>query len=104
MDKLPREIINKIMWFVSHPIAEIFKIELEAAEKQIKHDRKLRHVMIKQLETEYYLTHPNIYCDCCANLWNDCYCLCSNCHGNYRDCCYHCYNQEGGLTTWWNQN
>ena len=103
MNKLPREAINKIMLFISHPVADIFKLELEAAEKQIKLDRESRHVMIKQLETEYYLNHPNIYCDCCANLWNDCYCVCSNCHGNYRDCCYHCYNEEGSIGIMWNR-
>ena len=31
MNKLPREVIHKIMFFISVPVADIFKLELEAA-------------------------------------------------------------------------
>ena len=32
------------------------------------------------------------YCDCCAELWNDCQCICSNCGFEYNRCRYGCYN------------
>ena len=75
MNTLPREIINKIMLFISHPVADIFKIELEFAYDKMKADGEL-----------------DKRCDCCVKLWTECYCVCSNCHGHYSDCRYGCYD------------
>ena len=69
MEKLPKEAINKIMFFLSHPVAEIFKKELEEAAERCQED----------------------YCDCCVSLWTECDCICSNCYGSYRVCRYSCY-------------
>ena len=75
MDNLPREIINKIMFFTSHPVAEIFKKEMEIACIQMEEDREL-----------------NINCDCCNNLWSECNCICKICHASYSSCRYKCYD------------
>ena len=113
MEKLPKEAINKIMFFLSHPVAEIFKIELEIAHKAFE-ARKLLYRgqeefladSIYPLDDERYteigeeedeIRNYEDYCDCCATLWSECQCVCSNCHGNYRECRYNCYNDEQGL-------
>ena len=75
MDKLPKEIINKIMLFTSHPVADIFRKEAELAYDRMKDDGEL-----------------DGYCDCCAKLWSECYCVCSNCGANYSECKYGCYD------------
>ena len=75
MDKLPREAINKIMLFLSHPIAEIFK---EAYIQYFK-------------DKEEYDEELENYCDCCANLWDDCRCWCQ-CGNEYKFCHYSCVN------------
>ena len=36
MEKLPKEIITKIFLFISHPVADIFKIALEIAEERAR--------------------------------------------------------------------
>ena len=41
MNTLPREIINKIMLFISHPVADIFKKELEIAYARLEADGEL---------------------------------------------------------------
>ena len=41
MDRLPREIINKIFFFTSHPVSDIFKIELEYAAQEMRANGEL---------------------------------------------------------------
>ena len=53
MEKLPLEVINKIFSFTSHPVAEIFRVELEIAYIRFRDDIEVDE-----------------HCDCCA-------CLCS---------------------------
>ena len=77
MDRLPREIINNILFFISHPVADIFKIELEYAAEVMQANSEL-----------------DIRCDCCANLWSECHCVCSNCYGNYSECHYNCLDNN----------
>ena len=84
MEKLPKEAINKIMFFLSHPVADIFKIELEEA-----HQAFLTREFTSMLREQ-----EQLYCDCCANLWSECHCMCSHCHGNYRECRYNCYDDQ----------
>ena len=92
MDILPRIAINKIMFFLSHPVADIFKIELEEAHKRMKEENETRNTMITQLETERQLTGIGERCDCCMSLLTECICMCSNCYGNYSICRYSCYD------------
>ena len=78
MEKFPREVINKIFFFTSHPVADIYKLELKIAEAALKQHR------------QNYID-SFMYCDCCACKWSECQCLCSNCQDNYRICRYGCY-------------
>ena len=78
MEKFPREVINKIFFFTSHPVADIYKLELKIAEAALK---QRRHIDIDSLQ----------YCDCCACKWSECRCWCSNCVGRYCICRYSCY-------------
>ena len=73
MENLPREIINKIFYFTSHPVAEVFKVELDIAYLRFMEDVEIDE-----------------YCDCCSKLWSLCHCICSNCHDDYRSCRYGC--------------
>ena len=51
MEKLHKEAINKILIFcLSHPVAEIFKKEVEEAHERMKEQNELRNTMIRQLE------------------------------------------------------
>ena len=75
MEKLPREIINKIFFFISHPVADIFNLELEVALARFARDIEIDE-----------------YCDCCECLWTECECICANCHDNYSTCRYGCYD------------
>ena len=75
MENLPRDIINKIFYFTSHPVAEVFKVELDIAYLRFMEDVEIDE-----------------YCDCCAHVWSDCHCICSNCHDDYRSCRYGCYD------------
>ena len=77
MDSLPKEIINKIFFFISHPVADIFKIEFEYAAEVMRTNCEL-----------------NIRCNCCANFWSECRCVCSNCFCNYRDCRDNCLDNR----------
>ena len=75
MEKLPKEAINKIFFFISHPVADIFRVELEIAYLRLRVNEEL-----------------DISCDCCGKLWSLCRCLCSICHDDYRSCRYGCYD------------
>ena len=75
MEKLPKEAINKILFFISHPVADIFRVELEIAYLRLRDDIEVDE-----------------HCDCCACLWSECHCLCSNCHDSYSVCRYGCYD------------
>ena len=54
MEKLPREIINKIFFFISHPVADIFNLELEVALARFARDIEIDE-----------------YCDCCEYAWTE---------------------------------
>ena len=45
---------------------------------------------IEQDELDF--NDPDKHCDCCAELWQDCQCICSNCGNEYNLCRYECYN------------
>ena len=75
MEKLRLESIDKMFFFTSHPVAEIFRVELEIAYARLR--------VNEELDTS---------CDCCGKLWSLCHCLCSNCHDDYRSCRYGCYD------------
>ena len=77
--KIPKEAINKIFFFISHPVADIFKVELEEAHERMKEENETRNTMITQLETERQLTGIGERCDCCMSLLTECNCVCSNC-------------------------
>ena len=81
MEKLPLEVINKIFFFTSHPVADIFKTYLEITEVTSTQDRQID---IDILE----------YCDCCACKWSECSCWCSSCSGRYCICRYSCYGER----------
>ena len=41
MDRLPCEIINKILFVISHPVSDIFKIALEYAAEELRANGEL---------------------------------------------------------------
>ena len=69
MDTLPKEAII-FLFFLSHPVADIFK---------------------KELEDKAEIRNYEDYCDCCVSLWTECDCMRSNCYGSYNVCRYSCY-------------
>ena len=77
IQKLPKQSINNIYSFISPPAADILNQGLEFAEGRMREYDELY-----------------IRCDCCAELWVECRCVCSNCYGNYNECCYDCFNDE----------
>ena len=62
---------------------------------------KLELLSYKVKKGELCLKHPddpeydndyNDRCDCCMEYWDDCLCICSNCHDDYRVCHASCYD------------
>ena len=82
MDKLPREVINKIMLFMSHPVADIFKEAYIQYFKEREEEQDEEELDDEELEN---------YCDCCARVWDDCECWCQ-CGNEYKFCRYSCVN------------
>jgi hypothetical protein len=39
-----------------------------------------------------YDNDDNDRCDCCMEYWDDCLCICANCHDDYRVCLSSCYD------------
>lgn len=159
MNKLPKEIINKIFYFLSSPIAEIYKqniIDTEIREiimlqESIEWNEQqqqewnigntsdqlcefcgrydcdcetLTRANDSDSETPILLDNnslygnngndnsdnddsddsdsvndndPNTHCDCCAEKWSECPCMCFNCHGQYKECRLSCYLTRGLL-------
>ena len=101
MEKLPQDIINKIMLYNRHPLADLFKTEFryELSEHfdygwdgNCSDDDQLfacRHLqLLKELAYQ---------CDCCAEDWHNCQCLCSNCGDEYKCCQASCYDKPDEL-------
>ena len=92
MDKFPREVINKILFFLIHPVADIMREELESREYDRIYDEERYHNTLRYeqhlLEMEQ---NPHDYCNDCPNLLPYCNCICDICHRRYRICQYSCY-------------
>ncbi len=87
------EIMNKIMLFMSHPIADIIRPEIANYINYYDND----NISFVEFYFETYCDHEacdyydNI-CDCCALHWDDCLCLCHRCGDAYKYCRTRCYN------------
>ena len=84
---LPNEIKWNVLKYLQHPTAKIMRdyINLHEEDEDIEDDES---------DNESDDTNLSNYCDCCAELWDDCNCWCSNCHFLLKDCRYTCYDRE----------
>ena len=82
LQELPENIINKILLFVSHPVADLIKEEIEDNYSDVS--------FASYYFTIYYQTNM---CDCCALLRRECKCVCNNCYDNYKNCMMRCFEE-----------
>ena len=72
MNQLPENIINKILLYVSHPVADVIKDEIKDSDYDVS------------FASYYFMKYyQDNMCDCCALLRRDCKCICNNCSDNY---------------------
>ena len=79
MNQLPENIINKILLYVSHPVADVIKDEIEDIDSDVS--------FASYYFTKYYQENM---CDCCASLRRDCDCICNYCSDTYKNCMMRC--------------
>jgi len=93
MNRLPEAIINKIMLYVSHPVADLVREELEAY-KEFNEECcwKNQYESFSDYYFEQYLSNHS--CDCCAEPWRDCQCWCVDCWIEYSKCRGECGNEN----------
>ena len=65
MDRLPKEIINKIFYFTCHPVAAMFNDEAHLALEQYEQNDDLYYNVVKEIEIKQRTTHLNGRCDFC---------------------------------------
>ena len=93
MSILPESIINKIILYNSHPLADLFKQSESYKyynEESVFYFREDRHQTFSEFYFEQYML--NGCCDCCAKPWRDCQCICSNCSNDYSLCKSSCHD------------
>ncbi len=103
MEQLPNHIKIQILNFIPrrvHPTAIMMRTEIDEC---VGHYTDIlyaeEHCTIEALDMwdEYYdiyILHPykfGKYCDCCAERWKLCLCMCHCCQGPYNVCKYGCY-------------
>ena len=92
---LPIEIINKIMSFMSHPVSDLLKPEIEQYINYYNNENvPFVEFYFKSVydEDDDYDYDYNNYCDCCTLDWVDCLCCCHRCGDEYKYCRTRCYN------------
>ena len=95
MNRLPEAIINKIMLYVSHPVADLVRQEID---NFLAYDDGYTYYNRSDLDDfsgfyfEQYLSNHS--CDCCAELWRGCQCWCVDCWKEYPKCRGECGNEN----------
>ena len=93
MNRLPEAIINKIMLYVSHPVADLFKDS--EAYKEYNEECCWLSGEPQSFNDFYFLRYYiNHCCDCCAKPWRDCQCWCVDCWIEYSKCRGECGNEN----------
>ena len=93
MDILPEHIINKIMLYISHPLADLFK--QSEAYKDYNQECSWLSGEPQSFSDYYFLLYSiNNNCDCCAKPWRDCQCWCCDCWKEYPTCRRSCGNEK----------
>ena len=93
MDILPEHIINKIMLYISHPLADLIK-DSEAYKDYNEECSWLSGE--PQSFSEYYFLQYSFHncCGACIKPYRDCQCWCSRCGREVSECKYICYNRK----------
>ena len=100
LGKLPTTVISKIMMFNSHPVADLFK----QSESYMYYDEESTFYHTEnryQTFSEYYFEQYMLdnSCDCCAKVWRDCQCWCSNCGDEHKCCKASCHDSKTSQPT-----
>ena len=103
MDRLPKEIINKIFYFTCHPVAAMFNDEAHLALEQYEQNDDLYYKVVKEIERKQRTTHLNGRCDYCFKPFSTCNCRCGMCDDSfdicqYSNCRYGCHNNNWTMT------
>ena len=85
--ELPKEIEWNIIKFMSHPVADLVKHQVEDFQSYEFCDKSFADFYFEQ----YSLDHD---CDCCAKSWRDCQCWCGYCWAEYKCCKMSCVDHQ----------
>ena len=86
LSELPKELKWNVLKFLRHPTAEIMREPIELY-NTFRFFGELRNPNMTFVEFALPTTIDfDRYCDCCAELWEDCSCWWSNCGEEYKEC------------------